>query len=49
MLAAGSASNDTLSNDLKAAGMSVHVIGDAFKPRKAIDAVLQGFQTGYAL
>ncbi len=49
ILALGSESHNPLEAGLKAELQNVHVIGDAGKPRKAIDAVHEGFEIGRQL
>lgn len=44
VLALGSVSNEVLSNEAKRLGIKTLVIGDAKRPRKISDAVLEGFE-----
>jgi pyruvate/2-oxoglutarate dehydrogenase complex dihydrolipoamide dehydrogenase (E3) component len=46
VLALGAVSNAQLGNDIADMVPEVHVIGDALKPRKALDAIFEGFETG---
>jgi signal-transduction protein with cAMP-binding, CBS, and nucleotidyltransferase domain len=32
--------------DIEPSGLEIHVIGDAFQPRKALEAVWEGFEVG---
>jgi len=49
VLAFGSTPNNSLKEQLAGSIPSVHVIGDASAPRKAIDAVAEGFNIGRAI
>ena len=46
VLALGAASNDTLSNKAKGEFSEVYSIGDCVKPRKALEAIHEGFDLG---
>ena len=46
VLAAGAIANRNLTNGLKGIVSELHVIGDARKPRKAIDAIREGSHIG---
>jgi len=46
VLALGARSNDTLVEDLRRIIPEIHVIGDARKPRKALEAIAEGFEIG---
>ena len=46
VLALGAVSNAQLGNDIADMVPEVHVIGDALKPRKALDAIFEGFEAG---
>ncbi len=45
-MAVGVRSNRELPDALAGCEKEVHVIGDALRPRKALDAILEGFQVG---
>jgi len=49
VVAVGSVSENKLYEQLKAKFFQVFLIGDAKEPRKAIDAVKEGFYTGYRI
>lgn len=49
VLGLGSRKYDPISEELIAAGMEVHVIGDAVKPGQSSDAMHQGFEVAYNL
>lgn len=46
ILAVGMQSNRELPEALEGSGLEVHVIGDALKPRKALEAIWEGFEIG---
>ncbi len=46
IIAAGTCSVNGLYEDLKDAGVEVHLIGDARQPRKAFEAIQEGLETG---
>lgn len=46
ILAVGVRSNNELAGQLEPNGFEIHVIGDALKPRKALEAVWEGFEVG---
>ena len=46
ILALGTRSNDLLSSEIAGIVQEVHVIGDALKPRKALEAIVEGFDIG---
>ena len=48
-MAVGTAAYNPLEEGLKAAGFEVHVVGDAKQPRKVVDAISEGYQTGKML
>ena len=49
VLALGATSENGLVKDLEGKVKEIYVIGDCQKPRKIIDAVYEGFQTGLRL
>ena len=49
ILAVGYIADTALSNDLKARGVAHVLIGDAVKPRRIRDAVVEGYEAGLAL
>jgi 2,4-dienoyl-CoA reductase-like NADH-dependent reductase (Old Yellow Enzyme family)/thioredoxin reductase len=49
VLAAGSRSNSDQLSALKDRFEDIHVIGDAFEPRRIRDAIVEGFETGLKL
>jgi len=49
VLAVGVRSNRELPDALADSGLEVHVIGDAAEPRKAVDAIHEGFEVGRTL
>ncbi len=49
ILAVGVASNDNLSDEIRQSVPDIHVIGDARKTRRAIEAVFEGRETGLRL
>jgi 2,4-dienoyl-CoA reductase (NADPH2) len=49
VIAVGYRPNDQLAKSLEEAGLSVQVIGDAKAPRRAIDAIGEGFKAGWDL
>ena len=46
ILALGARSNDLLSGEIAGIVPEIHVIGDAQKPRKALEAIAEGFEAG---
>jgi pyruvate/2-oxoglutarate dehydrogenase complex dihydrolipoamide dehydrogenase (E3) component len=46
VLALGARANNSLASEIAGMIEEVHVIGDASSPRKALDAVAEGFDTG---
>ena len=46
ILAVGVRPNRELAGVLEYSGMEIHVIGDAFQPRKALEAIWEGFKVG---
>ncbi len=46
VIALGARSNDTLVDKMKCIMPELHVIGDARKPRKALEAIAEGFEIG---
>ena len=46
ILALGARSNDLLSGEIAGIVPEIHVIGDAQEPRKALEAIAEGFETG---
>ncbi|MBN2568073.1 MAG: FAD-dependent oxidoreductase, partial [Deltaproteobacteria bacterium] len=46
ILALGARSNDLLSGEIAGIVPEIHVIGDALKPRKALEAIAEGFEAG---
>lgn len=46
VLALGAHSNDSIVEELKRIIPEIHVIGDARKPRKALEAIAEGFEIG---
>jgi NADPH-dependent 2,4-dienoyl-CoA reductase/sulfur reductase-like enzyme len=46
ILALGARSNDLLSGEIAEIVPEIHVIGDALKPRKALEAIAEGFEAG---
>jgi NADH dehydrogenase FAD-containing subunit len=49
VLAAGTQPNDKLEAALRAMSVEFYKIGDCAKPRKAIDAIHEGFQVAFNL
>jgi len=49
VIAVGTVSNNQLSEKLKGASFSVHVIGDAKEPRKSRDAIAEGWEVGRSI
>lgn len=49
VLAVGAEPNNDLAREIEATGADTIVIGDAEKPRKALDAIHQAFRTAYTL
>jgi len=49
VIAVGVRSNRSLVDAIEGSTLEMHVIGDALEPRKAIDAVREGFEIGRAL
>lgn len=49
VLAVGVRSDNALAQELEAAGLTVHVIGDALKPRNLLNATKEGHETAVAL
>ena len=49
VIAVGVRSNRSLVDAIEGSALEMHVIGDALEPRKAIDAVREGFEIGRAL
>jgi 2,4-dienoyl-CoA reductase-like NADH-dependent reductase (Old Yellow Enzyme family)/NADPH-dependent 2,4-dienoyl-CoA reductase/sulfur reductase-like enzyme len=49
VLALGAHSNDALAGELKKAIPDLHIIGDARRPRKALEAIAEGFEAGTSL
>jgi len=49
VLAMDTIPNDQLSQKLKGAAFAVHVIGDAKEPRKAKDAIAEGWEVGRSI
>ncbi|MBN2514526.1 MAG: FAD-dependent oxidoreductase, partial [Deltaproteobacteria bacterium] len=46
ILAIGARQNDTLAGEIKGIVPDIRVIGDALKPRKALEAIAEGFEAG---
>jgi len=46
VIATGASSNTSLSSKLKEKGIEVSIVGDAFSPRQATEAVREGFKAG---
>ncbi len=46
IMAVGVRPNRELAGTLEHSGVEMHVIGDAFQPRKALEAIREGFQVG---
>jgi pyruvate/2-oxoglutarate dehydrogenase complex dihydrolipoamide dehydrogenase (E3) component len=46
VVAVGVQANRTLPNALAESDLEIHVIGDAVKPRKALEAIWEGFEIG---
>jgi 2,4-dienoyl-CoA reductase-like NADH-dependent reductase (Old Yellow Enzyme family)/thioredoxin reductase len=46
ILALGAQQNDTLAGEIKGIVPDVRIIGDALKPRKALEAIAEGFEAG---
>jgi len=46
IMAVGVRPNRDLAGVLQYSGLETHVIGDAFQPRKALEAIWEGFETG---
>jgi len=49
VIATGFQTDDTLAKSLESAGLNVKIIGDACSPRRAIDAIVEGFMSGWEL
>lgn len=49
VLAVGYTADTGLADDLKALGVAHMLIGDAVKPRRIRDAVVEGFEAGLAI
>jgi NADH dehydrogenase FAD-containing subunit len=49
VMAVGVRSNRQLSDALAGSDMEIHVIGDALEPRKALEAIREGFEVGRRL
>ena len=49
ILALGARANDSLSKDIGRFVPELHVIGDARKPRKAFDAIFEGYTAGHGI
>jgi 2,4-dienoyl-CoA reductase (NADPH2) len=49
IIAAGSCPDDELYRELKESGMEVHLVGDAKKARKAIEAIQEGYEVGLSI
>ena len=47
--ALGARANDSLSKDIGRFVPELHVIGDARKPRKAFDAIFEGYTAGHGI
>jgi 2,4-dienoyl-CoA reductase-like NADH-dependent reductase (Old Yellow Enzyme family)/thioredoxin reductase len=46
IMAVGVRPNRDLAGAIEPSGMEIHVIGDAFQPRKALEAIWEGFEVG---
>ncbi len=46
IMAVGVRSNRDLAGLLEGSGLEIHIIGDAFQPRKALEAISEGFEVG---
>ena len=46
IMAVGVRPNRDLAGVLQYSGLEIHVIGDAFQPRKALEAIWEGFEVG---
>jgi pyruvate/2-oxoglutarate dehydrogenase complex dihydrolipoamide dehydrogenase (E3) component len=46
ILALGAQQNDTLAGKIKGIVPDIRIIGDALKPRKALEAIAEGFEAG---
>ena len=46
IMAVGVRANRELAGVLEYSGLEIHVIGDAFQPRKALEAIREGFEVG---
>jgi len=46
IMAVGVRSNRDLAGVLQYGGLEIHVIGDALQPRKALEAIWEGFEAG---
>jgi 2,4-dienoyl-CoA reductase-like NADH-dependent reductase (Old Yellow Enzyme family)/thioredoxin reductase len=46
IMAVGVRSNRELAGVLEYSGLEIHVIGDAYQPRKALEAIWEGFEVG---
>jgi len=46
VMAVGARANRELADALQDAPFEVHVIGDAVRPRKALEAIQEGFKVG---
>ena len=46
IMAVGVRPNRELANELEDSGLELHIIGDAFQPRKALEAIWEGFEVG---
>jgi 2,4-dienoyl-CoA reductase-like NADH-dependent reductase (Old Yellow Enzyme family)/thioredoxin reductase len=46
IMAVGVVPNRELAGELEDSGLELHVIGDAFQPRKALEAIWEGFEVG---
>ena len=46
IMAVGVRPERELANELEDSGLELHIIGDAFQPRKALEAIWEGFEVG---
>jgi len=49
VVAVGLKSENALAEKLQADGLNVEIVGDAKKPRRAIEAVEEGFRAGWKI